>query len=81
MWAAILAPLLVLMFGSYSFADLVDGGEVPILLIDLAVTAGGALTLYGTVAYVIGRRRAPLRPEVASLSNARGRTGTARHRS
>ena len=46
------------MFGSYSFADLVDGAEVPILLIDLAVTAGGALTLYGAVAYVIGRRRA-----------------------
>ena len=57
-WAAILGLLLVLMFGSYSFADLVDGAEVPILLIDLAVTAGGALTLYGAVAYVIGRRRA-----------------------
>ena len=57
-WAAVLGLLLVLMFGSYSFADLVDGAEVPILLIDLAVTAGGALTLYGAVAYVIGRRRA-----------------------
>ncbi len=57
-WAAIVGLLLVLMFGSYSFADLVNGAEVPILLIDLAVTAGGALTLYGAVAYVIGRRRA-----------------------
>ena len=57
-WAAVLGLLLVLMFGSYSFADLVDGAEVPILLIDLAVTAGGALTLYGAVALVIGRRRA-----------------------
>lgn len=57
-WAAILGLLIVLMFGSYSVADLVDGAEVPILLIDLAVTAGGALTLYGAVAYVIGRRRA-----------------------
>ena len=57
-WAAVLGLLLVLMFGSYSFADLVDGAEVPTLMIDLAVTAGGALTLYGAVAYVIGRRRA-----------------------
>lgn len=56
-WAAILGLLLVLMFGSYAIAGLVDGGEVAVLLIDLAAAVGGAMTLYGAVSYVIGRRR------------------------
>lgn len=56
-WAAVLGLLLVLMFGSYSVAGIADGVEVGVLLIDVALTVAGALTCYGAVAYVIGRRR------------------------
>ncbi len=56
-WAAVLGLLLVLMFGSYSIAGLASGGEVGVLLIDLAATVGGAMALYGAVSYIIGRRR------------------------
>jgi len=58
-WAAVLGLLLMLMFGSYTAAGLSDGGELAVLLLDMAITVGGALTLYGAVTYLAGRRGSP----------------------
>lgn len=55
-WATVLGLLLLLMFGSYAVAGLSGGGELPIILGDLVITIAGAVTVYGAVSYLAGRR-------------------------
>lgn len=55
-WVAVLGVLLVLMHGSYAVTGLSDGGELRIILLDVAIAVGAAVALFGAVSYLAGRR-------------------------
>ncbi|CAN5178062.1 hypothetical protein BH20ACT5_BH20ACT5_10860 [soil metagenome] len=55
-WAAVLGLLMTLMFGAYAVVGLTDGGEPGVIVLDVAVTVGAVLTLYGAVTYLAGSR-------------------------
>ncbi|MDQ3643616.1 MAG: hypothetical protein M3450_19650, partial [Actinomycetota bacterium] len=55
-WAAVLGVLLVLMHGSYAIVGFSDGGELRIVLLDVAIAVGAAVALFGAASYIAGRR-------------------------
>ncbi len=55
-WAAVVGLLLVLMHGSYAIAGLSDGGELPIVLLDVAIAVGAAIALVGAVRHFASQR-------------------------
>lgn len=56
LWAAVLGLLMTLMFGAYAVVGLTDSGEPGVIVLDVAVTVGAVLTLYGAVTYLAANR-------------------------
>ncbi len=55
-WAAVVGVLLVLMHGSYAIAGFSDGGELPIVLLDVSIAIGAAIALVGAVRHLASQR-------------------------